>query len=71
MTAYILRWKFYKNIREMRAAISKDGRTSTMDGKAITSVEYNDAWLWLVYQEQQKKQNVNSAQWAKLRVRRY
>ena len=44
-TAYILRWKFYKNIREMPAAISKDGRTSTMDGKAITSVEYNNAWL--------------------------
>ena len=59
-TAYILRWKFFKVVRSNMGASSKDGRTSHMDGKAITSVEYNDAWLWLIYQEQQKHLNLKS-----------
>ena len=63
-TAYILRWKFFKPIRETDketskdGSTSKDGRTSTRDGKAITSLEYDDAWLWLVYQKQQKRLNI-------------
>ena len=55
-TAYILRWNFFKTIQET----FKDGRISTRDGKAISSLEYNDAWLWLVYQELQKRLNIQS-----------
>ena len=43
----------------MAAELSKDGRTPLAGGKAVTSMEYNDVWWWLLHQEQKKRLDVS------------
>ena len=42
-------WKFSKDVQATEDDLSKHRRNPLMDAQAVTSIKYNNAWLWIIF----------------------